>query len=251
MAKKKAPWEQIFVWGGFAIGTVLMAKNISRTANPPVVATDKPLIKAESDKIKAMASFHRDIYGGDGRVMPNEPQLDSLSMFSEMMRKEEDDWPFSSKPEYRAGITDFYRSELGIDVILPQITGYMASSGMVIYDRLARPDMVQTPLTCPKCGTVLGSPSIAMAHVVDDHQLTTDAGAKAEAAAIWSAQPGWTLTTTGVMGGTYDLIRTPMEGWSINDLAFNVQGMAYSLAMGIGTVGTLQALSTTLVYCLV
>ncbi len=252
MAKKEPLWKSIFVWGGFAVGTVLMAKRIASTANPPpVVPSDQPLIKAETDKIRAMASFHRDIYGGDGMVTPNEPQLDSLNLFADMMRKEEDDWPFVSQPEYRKGITQAYHNELGIDVILPMITGYIASSGMVLYDRAVRPDMAQTPLACPKCGMTLANPGIAMAHVVDDHQVTTDAGAIAEAATIWSAQPTWALTTTGVMGGTYDLVRSPMTGWSLDSLAGSVQGMAYSLAMGIGTVGTLQALSTTLVYCLV
>jgi hypothetical protein len=253
MAKrKKVPWGSIATWGGFAIGTVLMARRIYGTARPPIIPpTDQPLIKAEGDKIKSMASFHRDIYGGDGRVTPNEPQMDSLNMFSEMMRKEEDDWPFVSQPEYREGITQFYHNEIGIDVTLPMITGYIASSGMVVYDRLVRPDMAQTPMTCPKCGVTLANPGIAMAHVVNDHQVTQDSGAIAEAATIWSAQPTWALTTTGVMGGTYDLVRSPMTGWSLDSLAFSVQGMAYSLAMGIGTVGTLQALSTTLVYCLV
>jgi hypothetical protein len=42
-----------------------------------------------------------------------------------------------------------------------------------------------------------------------------------------------------------------MNSWSFEALTRNVQGMAYSWAMGIGSIGTLTALQQTLVYCLV
>ncbi len=253
MARRKIPWGTMLAFAGLAWGSIALYRKVTAIppVNPPILVGDQPLIKAESEKISSMAQYHRQVYGTDDYRNPTQVEMDSLSMMANSMNNEEGNWPFDNKPLYRETMMYAFQNILGISVILPIVAGYMVLGGMVVWDRYARPVRASTPVQCPKCAATLADPDVAMAHVENSHTVTADAGAIAAASQIWSNQPYWTVTTTGVMGGAYDQAHRPMEGWSFDALSQNVRGMAYSWAMGIGTAGTLQALSTTLVYCLV
>ncbi len=215
----------------------------------PTEETDK-LIVAMNRKIDAMTLYHTQIYGEDGLRVPSEAELNSLGMMAEAMRTEEEGLVTIEKTRYRDALAHTFQ-DLGLFVILPIVAGFISIGGMIYWDRHKRPPSQRPPTDCPKCGASLPDADAAMAHVENSHEATTDESAIAAAASLWSNQPYWTVTTTGVMGQTWQNAYQPMTSWSLSSLSANLQGMMYSYAMGIGTVGTLQGLSTTLIYCLI
>ncbi len=251
--KKQSAWKTLLAVGGLTWGAYGIYKYATRASNPnppPIIVTgDGELITAESDKIKSFADYHRQVYGGDGTRTPTELEIKSLGMLASAMQSEEDDWHFHDPPSYRTAITQFYKSHLGIDVILPILAGFIAVGGMVTWDRYYRPE--PPPVECPACAAYLANPEAAVAHVTNAHTMNTDPAAMAEAEQQWAQQPYWTMTATGAIGGAYNAAYQPVSSWSLGAMTRNVQGMVYSLSMGIGTVGTLAALQQTLVYCLI
>jgi hypothetical protein len=209
---------------------------------------DTALTVAMMDKINAMTAYHAQIYGADGTRQPDATELQTLGMMAESMQAEEEEHHWHSKTVYRDSLAHFYQ-DIGLFIVLPIVTGFIAVAGMVAYDRWKRPPSTRPPTSCPGCGAELPDEEVAVAHVENAHTVNPEAAQVA--AATWSQQPYWVVTTTGAIGGAYNAAYQPMNSWSFNSLTQNVQGMMYAFAMGIGTSGTLAALQQTLIYCLI
>ncbi len=251
MAKNdKSNWLPLLAGLGLLGGGVYLWSRGGLSGDQGTDEYDLRLIELEKQKIAAFATMHERIYGADGNRIPEPDELTTLGVYAEAMKDEEEARKIRDQDRYVISITEFLKT-LGAYVILPLVVGSIVVGGMVLYDRYKRPPSQRPPTDCPKCGVTLANPDVAMAHVVNDHEATTDAGAKAAAAELWAYQPYWTLSTTSIMGGAYQFAYQPVTSWSPAALAQNLQGMMYSYAMGIGTIGSLQALSTTLVYCMI
>src|SRR5574343_929595 len=172
MREKQQPiWKTLFAIGGITMGAYGLYKYATKVppgtlppdTEPPIVVTgDGELVQAEADKIKAMAHYHRQVYGDEGTRTPTDLEIKSLGMLASAMQAEEDDWHFHDPPSYRAAITQFYKDHLKIDVVLPVLAGFIAVGGMVVWDRYFRP--VPSNVTCPACQVGLSTPEVAMAH---------------------------------------------------------------------------------------
>jgi hypothetical protein len=195
-------------------------------------------------------SFHQTIYGADGNRIPDPVEVTTLGAFAESAKSEEEARIIQDRDKYVDSITELLRT-IGVYVILPLVIGSIAVGAMILYDRAKRPPSQRPPTDCPKCGATLANPDVAVAHVVNDHDVTTDAGARAAAADAWAYQPYWTLSATSIMGGTYKFAYEPLTSWSLPTLTSNVQGMMYAYAMGMGSAASLQGLATTMIYCMI